>query len=70
MSQIKGEMKEYSIQMKDEAIIKTHTYINIIAKDIKEQLNTRFYQLIEFLLDTRIVLKGTPPKAALGALEN
>ena len=38
----KGEMKEYLTQMKREAIIETHTYTNIVTKDLKEKLNNRF----------------------------
>jgi hypothetical protein len=66
----KGEMKEYSGQMKDEAIIETHTYTDIVIEDLKEKLDNRFDQLMELLSGTRKVLRGTSPRATIGAPEN
>jgi hypothetical protein len=66
----KSEMKEYTAQMKDEAIIETHTYIDIVIEDLKEKLDTRFDQLMELLSSTREVLRSTSPRAILGAPEN
>jgi hypothetical protein len=70
ITKAKSEMKEYIAQMKDEAIIETHTYTNIVTKDLKEKLDSRFDQLMELLSGTRKVLKGTSPRATLGAPEN
>ena len=70
ISEAKTEMKEYTAQMKDDAIIKTHTYIDIVTKDLKEKLDNRFDQLMEFLSSTRKVLRSTSPRAILGAPEN
>jgi hypothetical protein len=66
----KSEIKEYTAQMKDEAIIETHTYTDIVTKDLKEKLDSRFDQLMELLSGTWKVLRGTSPRATLGALEN
>jgi hypothetical protein len=66
----KSKMKEYTAQMKDEAIIETHTYTDIVTEDLKEKLDSRFDQLMELLSGTRKVLRGTSPRATLGALEN
>jgi hypothetical protein len=66
----KSKMKEYTAQMKDEAIIETHTYTDIVTEDLKEKLDSRFDQLMELLSCTRKVLRGTSPRATLGALEN
>jgi hypothetical protein len=38
ITEAKGEMKEYSAQMKDEAIIETHTYTDIVTRDLKDGL--------------------------------
>jgi hypothetical protein len=70
ISEAKSEMKEYIAQMKDDAIIETHTYTNIVTEDLKEKLDTRFDQLMELLSGTRKVLRGTSARATLGALEN
>jgi hypothetical protein len=70
ITKAKGEMKEYSTQMKEEAIIETHTYTDIVTKDLKEKLDNRFDQLMELFSGTRKVLRGTSPRRALGALEN
>jgi hypothetical protein len=70
ISEAKTEMKEYTTQMKDDAIIETHTYTDIVTKDLKEKLDTRFDQLMELLSGTRKVLRGTSPRAILGAPEN
>jgi hypothetical protein len=70
ITKAKSEMNEYIAQMKDEAIIETHTYTNIVTKDLKEKLDSRFDQLMELLSGTRKVLKGTSPRATLGAPEN
>ena len=56
--------------MKEEAIIETHTYTDIVTKDLKKKLDTRFDQLMELLSGTRKVLRGTPPRAILAAPEN
>jgi hypothetical protein len=63
-------MKEYTAQMKDEAIIEIHTYTDIVTEDLKEKLDTRFDQLMELLSSTREVLRSTSPRAILGAPEN
>jgi hypothetical protein len=70
ISKAKSEMKEYRAQMKDDAIIETHTYTDIVIEDLKEKLDTRFDQLMELLSGTRKVLRGTSPRATLGAPEN
>jgi hypothetical protein len=70
ITEAKSEIKDYITQMKDEAITKTHTYTNIVTEDLKEKLDTRFDQLMELLSGTRKVLRGTSPRATLGALEN
>jgi nitrate/nitrite-specific signal transduction histidine kinase len=57
-------------QIKEEAIIKTHTYTDKVIEDLKEKLDTGFNQLMELLSSTRKVLRSTLPRAALGALEN
>jgi hypothetical protein len=56
--------------MKDEAIIETHTYTDIVIEDLKEKLDNRFDQLMELLSGTRKVLRGTSPRATIGAPEN
>lgn len=66
----KGEMKEYSTQMKEEAIIETYTYTDIVTEDLKEKFNNRFDQLMELLSGTSKVLRGTSPRGGLEALEN
>jgi hypothetical protein len=66
----KSEMKEYTAQIKDDAIIETHTYTDIVTEDLKEKLDTRFDQLMELLSNTRKVLRGTSPRTTLGAPEN
>jgi hypothetical protein len=63
-------MKEYRAQMKDDAIIETHTYTDIVIEDLKEKLDTRFDQLMELLSGIRKVHRGTSPRATLGAPEN
>jgi hypothetical protein len=68
ITEAKSEMKEYTGQMKDEAVIETHTYTDIVIEDLKEKLDTRFDQLMELLSGTRKVLRGTSPRAILGAL--
>jgi hypothetical protein len=70
ITEAKSEIKDYITQMKDEAITKTHTYTNIVTEDLKEKLDSRFDQLMELLSGTRKVLRGTSPRATLGALEN
>jgi ABC-type uncharacterized transport system ATPase component len=70
ITEAKGEMKEYSTQMKEEAIIETHNYTDIVIEDLKEKLDNRFDQLMELLSGTRKVLRGTSPRATLGAPEN
>jgi DNA topoisomerase VI subunit B len=42
ITEAKGKMKEYLAQMKEEAIIETHTYIDIVTEDLKEKLDNRF----------------------------
>jgi hypothetical protein len=70
ISEAKSKMKEYTAQMKNDAIIEIHTYIDIVTEDLKEKLDTRFDQLMELLSGTRKVLRGTSPRATLGAPEN
>jgi hypothetical protein len=56
--------------MKEDAIIETHTYTDIVTEDLKEKLDNRFDQLIELLSGTRKVLRGTSPRATLEVPEN
>jgi DNA topoisomerase VI subunit B len=70
ITEAKGKMKEYLAQMKEEAIIETHTYIDIVTEDLKEKLDNRFDQLMELLSGTRKVLRGTSPRATIRASEN
>jgi gas vesicle protein len=60
------QMKDDIEQMKDDIVQETQTYFDIMTKQLKESLDTKFEELMGLLSGTRNLLKNSTTRPAIG----
>jgi hypothetical protein len=60
---VKKELKQNIQSLKDDVVAESHTYIDLVTEELRDQLDAKFEEMMGFLSSTRKLLKnGTSPR--------
>jgi hypothetical protein len=63
---VRREFKKDILSIKDDVVAEAHTYTDLVALELKDQLDGKFEEMMGFLSNTRKLLKaGTSPRPVL-----